>query len=1482
MIIYTNGKLEFWGITRLALYNVYENAFNSDVRTIKIEKETCIKDVEEHNWENCLIYVNGFIQKETYKIKDGDFISIREFPSALSTGAIIAITIGSLVAGYAIADGINVLCGNESWTKRLARSIVKWALGDTESATNNQQEDFTNYPTISGAKNQSALGSVIPLVLGKTLYTPRYIGKPYTTIGGEDGKDVYFHCLYLLGQSDLQVEDVSLGIYKISANNGEESSVYPSDNYDKSSAHASKVDSGELGLLYGTNAHYDPEKYGIKLELQQGDSEVSLYNQKVVQTEYNTELLHPHGDMALDVYSFSAKYPQKVELEVQFNGLIGYTNEGAKKDATVKLGVQMSVDGGETWIPFVSFNGSQGSVENGYAVSTFTRQKNETLRFVATKEFSYDEIKNCNNGNGIKNDVVEFKIVRLSEKSEESNIADSAFFTNIRTWCYDNKKTEEQHVLVPQVPMIEKYRNHTTRLGFQIKAGDEIQGQLKSLNCIVTSRARIVQDGFWTKETYPTENPASLALFSMTGDFRDKYAYDIDDTGTHPTSRKIDLDSFADCYEKCDEQRDYGGVMMARFGCNGVVMRKTKSLDLANQILGCCKANIVMRGNKYGVLMDEPRENVAFILNNQNILEQTNSKSFDVVPDGLSVKYISALNDYQQDSFIAKPNDCTIPESEMVIENFELPLVTNPFRAKALALYNLAVRKLRPESWSIKTSVEGNMIEVGSRVSIQNDTISVGIGDGAEIMDLVFDDDMSSIIAIITDGIFEVTDYTKDYGVYISEADGENEPRFIKRKVVFTENGTYRKLTFAEPIDVTSEIKPYVGDIVSFGFFDSIVTDGLCVSKKDNGDLTFSLVFVPYQEGVYTADSGIIDDFDSKVTPPQVSGNAIRESSVTLEQLNGAIYNVATGGDSAFPPDVDIVHAVAHRDEITIICDDNNGGLNNSAVKYIYQINKGNGEWIDIDTTSGVYSFDREVDGYPEKTELDTWRVRVKSVNVYGKESQNWKESTIDTGDYGSWKFDFASNNINVDVVDRTAILNMTVSKRSGTKEIYGDTRFKIQIKRIGYVIDGGSGLDTPVSIEDSAYFKPELYKTCYPQGVAENGDYIGNENNYKAEEGGFFDSPNRYSQSLPLYGQEKYQYVFSSDGVNWYADEGMTVPFELPAGVEPKRVATSNKYYILTGKHIQNTSYMYSIVAYNESGFESENPVEIMITAMCTSIRDIVYAHTYYKNLYVEKLSAINANIGMISQGGFGEFSNWTNFWALSTLSAEEAGTQNDVIGGSFRVGDNKEYIMVIPAHSTVGGITNNTDTAMIKIKAGNITLTTSGTEFNSGTYIYDENDENKRLLLSADGITIEAFRDGRWVTVGQFTVDKSGNLLLTNTVDRTNMPKTGIEVNAEIYHFDDDLLAENGTDPLNIQTDGVINSDGSNFIEGRFLQGDVEFNITSLDNQVTVLNKGNALKIGNSYIYDDGTVIANYNGLINGSWGFGANIPTDLFKTE
>lgn len=78
----------------------------------------------------------------------------------------------------------------------------------------------------------------------------------------------------------------------------------------------------------------------------------------------------------------------------------------------------------------------------------------------------------------------------------------------------------------------------------------------------------------------------------------------------------------------------------------------------------------------------------------------------------------------------------------------------------------------------------------------------------------------------------------------------------------------------------------------------------------------------------------------------------------------------------------------------------------NNISRYEVIIDRGNGSTTLASTTMQelTYAFHRPTDGYPEAADLAEWRVRVKAVNIYGKESTWSDEAAIDTSGYLTWQ----------------------------------------------------------------------------------------------------------------------------------------------------------------------------------------------------------------------------------------------------------------------------------------------------------------------------------------------------------------------------------------------------------------------------------------------------------------------------------------------
>ena len=754
--------------------------------------------------------------------------------------------------------------------KNLAESL-KGLLNNEGTSTT----DTESIPTMAGCRNTSGLGKVVPLILGKTRYTPSFIGNPFHTISGADGETETFHALYNLGYKDVQVKNVSLDIYDV-ANNDElvESgnlSINPDSIYNEND-YKTKI------VLDKTGGYYD---FNGQLQWNGG------YQQRVVEEERNVELICEETDLdgntkSLAVPFFSEKYPHRMEVEIQFNGLLQYNDEGEEEETEVELELKMSKDGGSTYQSirnggfFVNTN-TDGNVKfetSTTSTSNITKikgKKNKVLRYVCPMAFTWEDVKD------VKNNRLEFIIQRKNYTPKEKNARNQVYLKRVRTWCYNRKESLAQNKMIVQFPITEKLKNKIKTLSFSISTGkQEAYNVLDKLNVELTSKARIWNSTTkeWSTDYHPTNNIASIVLMLLQHDCRGKKIV---------SDERIDLESFGRFYEFCEKKKLY---------CNGAVSKESKTIDILNELLVIGRGIFVLNGNKYAIAIDDVQENPVMVLNSQNILSISHSKAFEEKIDGYQATFVNALNDYQEDEIIVA--DADLSDENTILERVTVNYVTDPAQVQKYLYYKLANRRLRNEKSQIRLSVDGYLIEVGNLVLVQEESLSVGIGKGAEIKRVVTDGEY--ITGVYVDANFNTTDTSKEYGieVNITLPDNYNGDRVVTYKLKNL-NVVSNYLEFDTPIHLDSAVYPQVGDIISFGIYGNITTKRLCVSKKENGDGTFDLDFIPYQEGVYTADEGEIPEFISNVSSVKETSSASLSSAVptvTLEELNKRLETV--------------------------------------------------------------------------------------------------------------------------------------------------------------------------------------------------------------------------------------------------------------------------------------------------------------------------------------------------------------------------------------------------------------------------------------------------------------------------------------------------------------------------------------------------------------------------------------------------------------
>lgn len=953
----------------MATITIFRNLFSDKKETFQAEEGSRISDVVDFDQERSHVFINGYIKNASYVLNKEDLCLIREYPGDPFTAgmavAIISFTalyqmgIIKPAADYLIHEGRNRLSSFLNPSSSLDPS-------DLQNA-----EQLKKIPQLRGAKNQSWAGKPVPLVLGEHLLTPGYCGLPYTQIdpvNDPDGENQFVVMLFMLGYRPVVPANIKIGEALLATNSGLTTS----------------------GLIT-IDGIYTTEEYGTKIEIQDSD-EVILYPQKVVEEQLSIELLYPEGSVPRKAIRFSATNAMKIEVEIFFsNGLYKLNDDRSKGDATVSLRAQWRpLNGDESdWVDFPYF---QNASSTGSGVSTFTRHESKQMRFIASKTLSFAEAQSIPSG------IVEVRVYRNNVNSTDAAVSDVVYWSAIRTWCYN--KEESTSILIPQIPVTQKLRYKTVRLGLKIFAKDDLQGVLDSINMVVKSICRPWNGTLWESKSYArlhktiSNNPAAVALTVLQGNNLGKNAY---------SDSELDLAEFGRFYEFCEDEG---------YTCNGVVTTDMSLDSLLASILYTGRAQKIMRDGLYSIFVDKPQENPITILNNQNVISASNTKEFETIPDGLRVSFIDETDNYQLNEIYVMADGKNFTDPDVEFLDIELPFVTNRDHIWKLGRYILASMILRPEVWTRKVSIEGANIPIGSLITLQDDTIAVGLNSGGEIKQLI--QSGSSIIGIITDSYFDIVAGSA-YGIKVLQANGVDEPT-IRTIPIQNTPGYVNELYFDVPISISETILPSVGDFVAFGIREKITADAIVIGTLPSETGQYELTLIPYDPAIYTADSGTIPAFDSKVTKPTpVPGiTPIPAQPLTLDKVAEIINPIITGETPLVPDDITSVSALAKQDYIDITWNWSGSSLGNAIKRFIIEISKDGGtNWSTFysSSTRYVYYFDRSIEGYPEKNSgsfrLDLWRVRIKAENIYNQISLGYGPSasgqSLNVSAYKTW-----------------------------------------------------------------------------------------------------------------------------------------------------------------------------------------------------------------------------------------------------------------------------------------------------------------------------------------------------------------------------------------------------------------------------------------------------------------------------------------------
>ena len=366
-----------------------------------------------------------------------------------------------------------------------------------------------------------------------------------------------------------------------------------------------------------------------------------------------------------------------------------------------------------------------------------------------------------------------------------------------------------------------------------IRATDQLSGVVDELNAVVESEAKVWDGNAWV--TGYTSNPASMYRLALQ----------------HPARRlpendaNIELDVLADFYTFCDNNGYFfEHILDVRQGI----------WDTIHDICAVGRASPTKIDNKFSVIVDTGTQLVKQHFTPVNSNDFKFHRSFANTPDGVKLIFANREKGYKRDERIVY-NDGKTDANSVYVPQLSLVGITNKEHVYKFGRFHIAQTKLRRELWTLLINFEYLVARRGSRVTVQHDAIAVGIASAH---------------------VIEVTKNAQNNAVSVKVdvpiALPKNISYAIKLRTVLDahivspiqeRDGEYQVFTFSAALTDAIEI----GDLISVGEAGYVTIDGLITAIEPDDELTARISIVPYQPGIYNAETGAIPGFDSGISP---------------------------------------------------------------------------------------------------------------------------------------------------------------------------------------------------------------------------------------------------------------------------------------------------------------------------------------------------------------------------------------------------------------------------------------------------------------------------------------------------------------------------------------------------------------------------------------------------------------------------------------
>lgn len=923
----------------------------------------------------------------------------------------------------------------------------------------NDREQPEQSPSIRGSRNQMRQLGVIPYLFGTRRIYADLAATSYTWV--DRNGDQYLYQLFCAGQKDIEIDTSTIKIADTLL----------------ADYSGGSIDS----ILAGT----DPL---IHMQIASGAGTPPLVTKCVHEEQRNSQLKNKteEGVDGSVIWTTPDK-TEGINVDIFFyNGLGKYNDDGDVVSTSVRVGA---------WYKKATEPDSAYQVLGYFSGSSDTISGSE----LKTKRYAIDKT-------GLDAGQYTVKVSRISTDSDDNKIVDAVYLGSIRA-------------IKNTAPANAEICKKLTLIGLKIKASEKLSNVIDQLNFVATAKMPVYSGSGTGKSAWntiaKTENPASCALAAMQSDFAQQKL----------TEKEIDWPKLESWYTWCEEHN---------YTCNEYVAESTSISQLLAEIASTSRAEIFRLNGKLTMVQDIERTAAVQLFTPRNSFGYTETIMFADIPDAMAIGFVDKEAGYAENELSIYNTKSGNKEKEPnTSQDVSLWGVTDSEQARRLGMYKFAVTKNRPIVHKFSCDFEYLLCSKGDWIKYAGDIALAGLKQG-RIAEVIYDN--GNVTGFVSDEVLPM-EAGKSYAVRIRK----NNAEIVLYKLK-TSPGNNLEVFLEFPLSGSGLNE---GDLFAYGLVDTETIDLIITDIQPGENLSADITAVEYSPAIFDVDKPgfILPDFENKITPVpgavdsgEISGwntwytyndqknmpdrptgdgtangwhriqtsQSMWQSSKTAAKITDGTWSVPTptgalavdevlGGQTEIgvPDKPSRIEAVAEEKGIAVKAQINTLGLKNTIQTYIWSLNKGAG-WKEIESQSSSDLILFSKNEYPEYSDLQNWKIRLRLKNVYGKFSDYSDEVSINTDTYGTWIL--SQPEITLRVSGRSVSLQMTQPQRSDNRKIYGKIRHKIQIQKPS---------------ESDTWLKPATDKNPY-----ESTD------NWQDGEG-FADTGDFYSQTLPLEGQD-------------------------------------------------------------------------------------------------------------------------------------------------------------------------------------------------------------------------------------------------------------------------------------------------------------------------------------------------------------------------